>query len=95
MGSSPRVRGSQCPLERELEHRGIIPAGAGLTFWVGLDCVEEGDHPRGCGAHAQQGRQHHHRAGSSPRVRGSLRDYHGQCEDLGIIPAGAGLTASD
>ena len=50
------------------------------------------DHPRGCGAHlwplwaTASGR------GSSPRVRGSLLSKTKYYLDIGIIPAGAGLT---
>ena len=53
-GSSPRVRGSRssdstCPYRPR-----IIPAGAGLTDAVFRSPHPAWDHPRGCGAHAQQ-----------------------------------------
>ena len=53
------------------------------------------DHPRGCGAHSSTRRAAKSMLGSSPRVRGSpcvaLREY----EQVGIIPAGAGLTLGE
>ena len=91
-GSSPRVRGSPLSQKVLTFAPGIIPAGAGLTMAFVFHRVGNRDHPRGCGAHAQQGRQHHHRAGSSPRVRGSLIACGIVLILAGIIPAGAGLT---
>ena len=71
---------------------GIIPAGAGLTSQLSQACLIIGDHPRGCGAHAADQRYMIHLLGSSPRVRGSQREYPRQSAVRGIIPAGAGLT---
>ena len=91
-GSSPRVRGSRLPCRRYEWSAGIIPAGAGLTTTWSEPIIQTGDHPRGCGAHDSTRRALRVQKGSSPRVRGSL-DYTGMhIGDLGIIPAGAGLT---
>ena len=74
---------------------GIIPAGAGLT---GCFCVYQfgkRDHPRGCGAHCNAFDLVRIHKGSSPRVRGSLVRGFSVPRELGIIPAGAGLTFSN
>ena len=93
-GSSPRVRGSLALLAASASPPGIIPAGAGLTSMKSMACRLRRDHPRGCGAHFVEDVQEYGRLGSSPRVRGS-RSYRQRQDVLGgIIPAGAGLTAS-
>ena len=51
MGSSPRMRGSQCIHQENLLLAGIIPAHAGLTSVKAQSADESGDHPRACGAH--------------------------------------------
>ena len=50
-GSSPRVRGSYLNDADQYAKHGIIPAGAGLTNFIGFLDAHVGDHPRGCGAH--------------------------------------------
>ena len=70
----------------------IIPTGAGLTDAPQLDTKAFGDHPRGCGAHVIKCRRYEFIPGSSPRVRGSLARRARLTLQLGIIPAGAGLT---
>ena len=94
-GSSPRVRGSLSTDFRSKTCKGIIPAGAGLTFAFGRGAASTGDHPRGCGAHSVYVLQGDISKGSSPRVRGSpFRPV--VLESVpGIIPAGAGLTDAD
>ena len=52
-----------------------------------------GDHPRGCGAHYGTRKRARCLLGSSPRVRGSHLRQGKDDSRLGIIPAGAGLTA--
>ena len=91
-GSSPRVRGSRLALAAALDHRGIIPAGAGLTNFSPTRSRGPWDHPRGCGAHLGIVSGLLGFEGSSPRVRGSHQCYRYKKHGDGIIPAGAGLT---
>ena len=92
MGSSPRVRGSLDDGVEERDDAGIIPAGAGLTRPLVSRMIMSRDHPRGCGAHCDDGLAGLAAQGSSPRVRGSLVIEVEKSVDIGIIPAGAGLT---
>ena len=71
---------------------GVIPAGAGLTVERAQGGIRAWDHPRGCGAHQKAETIKSTVQGSSPRVRGSLKQYFRFRSFLGIIPAGAGLT---
>ena len=73
---------------------GIIPAGAGLTVSREADHLCRWDHPRGCGAHAATILIATMYQGSSPRVRGSPCCHSPDGRNMGIIPAGAGLTVS-
>ena len=91
-GSSPRVRGSQDDAGLAAQHRGIIPAGAGLTLHHCSSHCRYRDHPRGCGAHNFVSQYIFDNQGSSPRVRGSPCDDTDDAGAVGIIPAGAGLT---
>ena len=93
-GSSPRVRGSRKIINAVFPQAGIIPAGAGLTFGLHKSSRLCRDHPRGCGAHRLAFAPHRLAQGSSPRVRGSLDGEQDIARQLGIIPAGAGLTAA-
>ena len=91
-GSSPRVRGKPLPDRRIYGRVRIIPARAGQTVSASTYDVGTSDHPRACGANADNGQTVATRNGSSPRVRGKLVqvvDYprHGR-----IIPARAGQT---
>ena len=92
-GSSPRVRGSLEERAIRVRDIGIIPAGAGLTFRFKACRTMCGDHPRGCGAHLSQKANAAQQQGSSPRVRGSRRHLLLRWVEVGIIPAGAGLTS--
>ena len=91
-GSSPRVRGSPHDSGGRGYFDGIIPAGAGLTIGYSLAPSIGWDHPRGCGAHFSASRYIAKRLGSFPRVRGSPISDARPAYNLGIIPAGAGLT---
>ena len=91
-GSSPRVRGSRREAGQILLRPGIIPAGAGLTEQKGTYLLSSRDHPRGCGAHFWGYIKSFTVLGSSPRVRGSLPVCRLCALEIGIIPAGAGLT---
>ena len=92
-GSSPRVRGSLVDLQCQSLFAGIIPAGAGLTYSINLNCKSSRDHPRGCGAHYMTRAGIIKQMGSSPRVRGSPGSAYQLTVNDGIIPAGAGLTS--
>ena len=93
-GSSPRVRGSHWYAEKHPSPIGIIPAGAGLTHCYRHVHCRIRDHPRGCGAHSFSYWLQLVMMGSSPRVRGSPLGVVTSAALVGIIPAGAGLTAS-
>ena len=73
--------------------RGIIPALAGNT----RRCCAVGpmprDHPRACGEHETNGFDGLDKAGSSPRLRGTLVRRRRRAGGLGIIPALAGNTS--
>ena len=53
-GSSPRMRGSPAHAAHGNNHRGIIPAHAGLTSFIFVSPFVIWDHPRACGAHLPQ-----------------------------------------
>ena len=52
------------------------------------------DHPRACGAHPIDLNDAEFTVGSSPRMRGSLKEVDRDHNLIGIIPAHAGLTES-
>ena len=91
-GSSPRMRGT--PRHRGEEHvrRGIIPAHAGNTRAKRTGTPYRRDHPRACGEHITGNADDAVKAGSSPRMRGTLRARGGHLRGIGIIPAHAGNT---
>ena len=91
-GSSPRMRGSlACTISRGF-CTGIIPAHAGLTALAASTPDLTRDHPRACGAHKKRPKMTKKMMGSSPRMRGSRADDDLRADDVGIIPAHAGLT---
>ena len=92
-GSSPRVRGTRSAPRMPLRCTGIIPACAGNTRKARPKPHAGRDHPRVCGEHSGEGGEPEPKSGSSPRVRGTLRDGLGSCLHAGIIPACAGNTA--
>ena len=91
-GSSPRMRGSHDETDEWLADDRIIPAHAGLTAPALRRPWPPWDHPRACGAHRPCSCPSRYRAGSSPRMRGSLPVEAGVTSSQGIIPAHAGLT---
>ena len=91
-GSSPRMRGSRRTISFSQKLQGIIPAHAGLTYFLGLDYAFSRDHPRACGAHLEAPVPGCVILGSSPRMRGSQSLLHDCNGHAGIIPAHAGLT---
>ena len=70
LGSSPQVRGRRHGICFPLIVTGLIPAGAGQTWWAGRGGHQCWAHPRRCGADMQAGGEHHRAQGSSPQVRG-------------------------
>ena len=92
LGSSPRMRGTRCyGVVRSLSP-GIIPAYAGNTSTRPLSPSCRRDHPRVCGEHIGRERFRAIGAGSSPRMRGTLRVICPPFCVCGIIPAYAGNT---
>ena len=91
-GSSPRMRGSRDGPHQAVHRLGIIPAHAGLTTEWAEEKKRQRDHPRACGAHVLSVGTTTRVQGSSPRMRGSLRDSPLLGKQSGIIPAHAGLT---
>ena len=91
-GSSPHVRGAQRLERQSCSLSGIIPACAGSTSWETLRRSSIRDHPRMCGEHELGDFAAFLDQGSSPHVRGALRQTQRQGQRLGIIPACAGST---
>ena len=91
-GSSPHVRGARCGRETCRSRPGIIPACAGSTRSWTCPIPRTRDHPRMCGEHALLMTRATSRPGSSPHVRGALRDRVHRRRHAGIIPACAGST---
>ena len=94
LGSSPRVRGKR---QRQREGRArlrIIPARAGQTSCSARQVPASPDHPRACGANSLSESVASDASGSSPRVRGKLRQPQHQHRQDRIIPARAGQTSS-
>ena len=91
-GSSPRMRGTPTHTKRQPTTAGIIPAHAGNTSDFTALMVFPRDHPRACGEHLHVHNRPHMRTGSSPRMRGTLPQFHMLGVTRGIIPAHAGNT---
>ncbi len=89
-GSSPRVRGTRPAQFAPALHRRVIPAGAGNAERHAAPAAAQTGHPRGCGERLQLHPLPHDPAGSSPRVRGTLRHAGRDEADQRVIPAGAG-----
>ena len=94
-GSSPRVRGTH----RDSVHSGwaerFIPARAGNTFKRRARPVRTPVHPRACWEHERRRRTNVPIAGSSPRVRGTLKLRAGRARLRRFIPARAGNTCCE
>ncbi len=89
-GSSPRVRGTRGPPVHPGAGARFIPAGAGNTLDKFLQHGCSPVHPRGCGEHLGPGHTPNRGAGSSPRVRGTLRlDSRVECVHQ-VHPRGCG-----
>ncbi len=70
----------------------IIPAHAGQTIRRASLLASSSDHPRACGANMLSASRSAVRAGSSPRMRGKLRELWYVLYHVRIIPAHAGQT---
>ena len=91
-GSSPRVRGKLLEGRGDLGRHGLIPACAGKTG-RGRRCRGcPGAHPRVCGENSAADSFVRLTTGSSPRVRGKLREEGLGADDRGLIPTCAGKT---
>ena len=91
-GSSPHVRGARQACDDALQESGIIPACAGSTTVGKTKLLFIWDHPRMCGEHELGDFAAFLDQGSSPHVRGALRQTQRQGQRPGIIPACAGST---
>ena len=89
-GSSPRVRGTERPRRRADQRGRFIPAGAGNRARAVSDPPTDPVHPRGCGEQHLVWDDAHGDDGSSPRVRGTVRNAGGSGHEKRFIPAGAG-----
>ena len=91
-GSSPRVRGKPLRVGRHTRVTGLIPACAGKTLTFRWDSGPMAAHPRVCGENVTPMYVFSNSSGSSPRVRGKLRNGFATTEDVRLIPACAGKT---
>ena len=92
-GSSPRVRGKRASLARVPAPIRLIPACAGKTSIAARVCRSRRAHPRVCGENSKISSIASNDRGSSPRVRGKLRDGFVESGMRWLIPACAGKTA--
>ena len=93
-GSSPRVRGKPVPCPDGTMRHGLIPARAGKTPQVRQARRQPWAHPRACGENLCTRQVTHNAQGSSPRVRGKLRQAGARDTKHRLIPARAGKTAT-
>ena len=73
-------------------HAGLIPAHAGKTYFGRVRLLGVRAHPRACGENESLLGPGFTDAGSSPRMRGKLREAEGLSVSPGLIPAHAGKT---
>ena len=92
LGSSPRMRGTQCFWRWQVHRWGLIPAHAGNTRCIARWRSSRGAHPRACGEHEYPTASEVQAEGSSPRMRGTLVFAELQDAVQGLIPAHAGNT---
>ena len=91
-GSSPRVRGKPRPASSPQSASRLIPARAGKTRQGAGEGAGVGAHPRVCGENSAADSFVRLTTGSSPRVRGKLREEGLGADDRGLIPTCAGKT---
>ena len=92
-GSSPRMRGARSSTATPHPQQGIIPAYAGSTPSARRCGWRAWDHPRVCGEHSSPLNVCVFETGSSPRMRGALKNTCAEIDKLRIIPAYAGSTS--
>ena len=95
LGSSPHMRGTPPDMLVDAYLIGIIPAYAGNTACAHLRYCPRRDHPRICGEHIKRKSFPVILRGSSPHMRGTLKEFVERVDGLGIIPAYAGNTLRD
>ena len=88
------MRGTHLHRERFCLRRRIIPAHAGNSWNVPSTLVPSSDHPRACGELGMYPSRRVSLSGSSPRMRGTLRDNRFRRRGYRIIPAHAGNSRS-
>ena len=91
-GSSPHMRGKLIVMREIRNLLRIIPAHAGQTSVAGVRMPALTDHPRTCGANPHRSACSTTATGSSPHMRGKLRDRPTDLLRVRIIPAHAGQT---
>ena len=91
-GSSPRMRGTRTMSALAISISRIIPAHAGNTEDPAWTTAQRRDHPRACGEHQSALSAQPDHEGSSPRMRGTLKEYIKHGHEFRIIPAHAGNT---
>ena len=94
-GSSPRVRGKPRFGARDEPAWGLIPACAGKTSGTAPVRAHGRAHPRVCGENATGAGGKGWVGGSSPRVRGKLRQVRRDRRRSRLIPACAGKTSPE
>ena len=92
-GSSPQMRGARASNISGAIAGRIIPADAGSTQCYILSITHLEDHPRRCGEHLAGSNRKALVIGSSPQMRGALRNKSDNIMALRIIPADAGSTS--
>ena len=92
VGSSPRVRGTRLPEDRNAVVKRFIPACAGNTGRIFSRFTAMPVHPRVCGEHMSGPKNPEDGVGSSPRVRGTRHSPDPDRVLHRFIPACAGNT---
>ena len=93
-GSSPQVRGKQGSRRATQVRYRLIPAGAGKTLCSAFTRRPASAHPRRCGENSRTLSKGRIVLGSSPQVRGKLKDAIKRQNSSRLIPAGAGKTVN-
>ena len=94
VGSSPRLRGTLLPVDREKERLRFIPAPAGNTISAPWGGPKLSVHPRACGEHFDIQAPGLRSGGSSPRLRGTRVEMLHPGSTARFIPAPAGNTST-
>ena len=93
-GSSPRLRGTPQALREWLDGKRFIPAPAGNAVASCTRSTLHSVHPRACGERLTAATRPKRRAGSSPRLRGTLAQELSGNAGCRFIPAPAGNASS-